>query len=395
MGAGAAGVFAALRAKELNPSLRLLVVDRAAKPLRKVSISGGGRCNVTHDCDDLDILLGCYPRGGPRLEALLTRFMPYDTVDWFRARGVSLKTEPDGRMFPVTDSSQTIIDCLMKQAHKLGIELRMKVGVKSVTHRQGQFSLLTGDGQLQAKRILLATGGASRATEWLTSFGHRLAEDIPSLFTFCVKHPAIDGLQGLSVPKVRLRLISDPDFESEGPLLITHWGISGPAVLKLSAFSARELAKRNYHADLLCDLLPDYEAERLEDLLEAQSSPKQIGKASPFAEIPKRLWSRLIQTAGLGAKQTWNRLTPNSTSRLIQTLKGLPLQVVGKGVFKEEFVTSGGVELHEIDIYTMESRRVPGLFVAGELLNVDGITGGFNFQNAWASGFVAGEGLAG
>lgn len=388
-------MFAALRAKSLNPGASVLVLEKSPKPLRKVKISGGGRCNVTHDCDDLDLLLRAYPRGGPRLEAILLRFMPPDTVSWFRERGVVLKVEPDGRMFPTTDSSQTIIDCLLREASSLAVELKTKTGVKSLTGRSGNFELLTDQGLIRCKKVLLATGGASKASQWLETFGHQLVPDIPSLFTFCCQAPLIKDLQGLSVDPVGLTLKTQPEFESEGPLLITHWGLSGPAVLKLSAFAARDMAACSYEVDLHCDLLPSLEKSELVERLEQLDSKKLVRSHCPFPIIPKRLWQRLTEHSRIGKKREWQRLTPQEVERLVQTLKSLNLPITGKGVFKEEFVTSGGVPLHEVDIYTMESRKVPGVFVAGELLNVDGITGGFNFQNAWATGFVAGEGLAG
>jgi predicted Rossmann fold flavoprotein len=394
VGAGAAGIFAALRAKQLEPSFQVLVLEKAPKPLRKVAISGGGRCNVTHDCDDLDFLIGCYPRGGPRLESILTRFMPYDTVDWFQSRGVPLKTEADGRMFPKSNKSQSVIDCLLGEAQRFGVEVRTRVGVTNVAGRSGEFRVQTAQEDLRAKRVLLATGGASKANEWLRAFGHELVEDIPSLFTFCCTHPAIVGLQGLSVERVRLSLQTQPGFESEGPFLITHWGVSGPAVLKLSAFAARVLAELSYRARMQCDLLPHLDSSEVESRVRGLSaSGKQVSTLNPFPEIPKRLWQRLLMVAGVGENQHWRKLKDHALVSLTQTLKSLALDIDGKGVFKDEFVTSGGVPLHEIDVYTMESRKAPGVFVAGELLNVDGITGGFNFQNAWASGFVAGEGL--
>lgn len=396
VGAGAAGVFAALRAKELSPKLRLLVLEGSAKPLRKVAISGGGRCNVTHACHDLDWLLSCYPRGGPRLEVVLGRFMPDDTVAWFAERGVKLKTEADGRMFPVTDSSQTIIDALLTTCRQRRVELRTEVKIEGVKRREGRgFELRRGSEKLSASRLLLATGGASRATSWLREMGHEVVPDIPSLFTFCVQHPVIEGLQGVSVARVGLRLDAGGErFEAEGPMLITHWGLSGPAVLKLSAFAARALATTSYSAELLCDLLPGQSLAEVLQQLE-RGGEQRVSTTSPFPTLVKRLWQRLLQRAGVAETTTWRRLPPAQVDALARGLKGLPLTVRGKGAFKEEFVTSGGLPLHELDPYTMESRKVPGLYVAGELLDVDGITGGFNFQNAWATGYIAGEGLSG
>lgn len=394
VGAGAAGVFAALRAKELSPELKIVVLEGSPKPLRKVAISGGGRCNVTHACHDLDWLLACYPRGGPRLEAILGRFMPEDTVRWFQERGVGLKTEADGRMFPTTDSSQTIIDALLGACREREVELRMGTKVERLSRGPGEFELHCGGQTLRGAKVLLAMGGGSRATGWLGQMGHKIVPDIPSLFTFCVKHPVLEGLQGISVPRVGLRLETEPKHEAEGPFLITHWGVSGPAVLKLSAFAARTLAALNYQADLRCDLLPDLSLEDVLEKLE-RGGEARVHTASPFPNVSKRLWQRLAAQAGVSESTIWRRLPPAQVDGLAQLLKGLKLRVSGKGVFKEEFVTAGGLPLHEVDPYTMESRKVPGLYVAGELLDVDGITGGFNFQNAWATGYIAGEGLAG
>lgn len=397
VGAGAAGVFAALRAKELSPNLRLLLLEGSARPLRKVAISGGGRCNVTHACHDLDWLLSCYPRGGPRLEAVLGRFMPEDTVAWFAERGVTLKTEADGRMFPVSDSSQTIIDALLSTVRQRRVELRTEVKVDQVRTRSkgAGFELRCGSEKLSTARLLLATGGASKATTWLRELGHDVIPDIPSLFTFCVQHPVIEGLQGVSVAKVGLHLrAGDEKFQAQGPMLVTHWGLSGPAVLKLSAFAARALAATKYRAELRCDLLPEHTLEEVLQQLE-RGGEQRVATASPFPTLVKRLWQRLLRKAGVEEGTTWRRLPAAQVDALARDLKGLALTVKGKGAFKEEFVTSGGLPLHEVDPYTMESRKVPGLYVAGELLDVDGITGGFNFQNAWATGYIAGEGLSG
>lgn len=394
VGGGAAGFFAAIRFKEENPGGSVLILERGPKVLRKVSISGGGRCNVTHACDDLEHLLACYPRGGPRLEVLLGQFMPSDTVRWFAERGVALKTESDGRMFPRTDRSQTIVDCLTGAAHKFGVKWRTGLSVNGLRGSRDAFQLPCKDETIEARRVLLATGGGSKATGWLRERGHDMAEDIPSLFTFCCADPALTDLAGLSVERVRAELKLGPGFESEGPLLVTHWGLSGPAVLKLSAFAARALYRSDYRARLSVDLLPHFEPEVVREAIFGDISGKQVSSSRPFPEIPKRLWQRLVAKADIGFKQSWSMLKPVSRERLAGLLKGWELEIEGKGQFKEEFVTSGGLGLHEVDVYSMQSRRVAGLFVAGELLDVDGITGGFNFQNAWASGYVAGGGIA-
>lgn len=395
IGAGAAGLFAALRAKECDKSLQILVLEKGPQTLRKVRISGGGRCNVTHDCHDLDDLLACYPRGGPRLEAILGRFMPGDTIDWFALRGVKLKTEADGRMFPVSNNSETITKCLLDTAAQRGVEIRTKTSCRQLKRGQrGGFVVQLKDENLRARRVLLATGGGSKATDWLRDLKHEIIADIPSLFTFCCKDPRISRLPGTSVAKVSLTLKTDPEWESTGPLLVTHWGLSGPAVLKLSAFAARSLFECQYRASLICDLLPAIESQRLQNQLQRLDSPKQILNDNPFQEIPKRLWQSLVSSLPIKKNTSWKNAKPTHLESIVSSLKALEFQVEGKGVFKEEFVTAGGLPLHEVSPYTMESKRCKGLFVAGELLDVDGITGGFNFQNAWATGYIAGEGLA-
>lgn len=394
VGGGAAGFFAAIRFKEQCPERSALILERGPKVLRKVSISGGGRCNVTHDCQDLDDLLACYPRGGPRLRALLGQYMPADTVGWFAERGVTLKTEADGRMFPCSDRSQTIVECLTSAATRAGVEWRTGVSVQGLGGELDSFQLICKAETILARRVLLATGGGSKATDWLRERGHKPVEDIPSLFTFCCRDPVLNELAGVSVERVQARLHLGAEFESTGPLLVTHWGVSGPAVLKLSAFAARALHHSGYRARLIVNLLPDLTPGQIRDTLARETSEKQVSSSRPFLEIPKRLWQRLVSKADIGLKQPWSKLKPVSRERLAALLERWELELDGKGQYKEEFVTSGGLGLHEVDIRSMQSRRVPGLFVAGELLDVDGITGGFNFQNAWASGYVAGMGAA-
>lgn len=396
VGGGAAGVFAALGAKELAPELEIAILEASPRALRKVAISGGGRCNVTHQCQNLEILVSSYPRGGPRLKAILSRFMPEDTVAWFRTRGVELKTEADGRMFPVSNRSETIVDLLLEETRRLGIPLLTRCRVAKIEHSEGKgFSLESGQGAFTCHRLLLATGGGSRATTWLKDLGHELVPDVPSLFTFCCECPVLRGLPGLSVDPVHLRLETTPGFEQSGPLLITHWGLSGPAVLKLSAFAARVLAERDYRATLLCDWLPNLSRTDLLDTLKGEDiSPRRLG-SSPFPSLPRRLWQKFLEQNGLSVERTYRSLSSEETESLAESLKQCRLEICGKGVFKEEFVTSGGLPLREISVHTMESRKIPGLMVAGELLDVDGITGGFNFQSAWATGHLAAFGLIG
>lgn len=358
-GAGPAGYFAALRAKELNPNLRVVIVESGDRPLRKVKISGGGRCNVTHACFDPAELVKRYPRGERELRGPFSRFQPRDTVEWFEARGVKLKAEPDGRMFPVTDSSQTIIDCLERERKKLGIELYLNTKLKSVARGVSSgFDCTLNSNKEEVTEsfdyLLLATGSVEQGFLLARSLGHTITPTAPSLFTFNVSDPLIEGLSGVSVKDVGLVLKVDgaKPFKERGPLLITHWGLSGPAVIRLSAWAARELAANEYRAELVVDWNP--------------------GNFENSA-LPRRLEVRLVE--------------------LKRDRRRTSFTISGKGVFKEEFVTCGGVSLKEIDFRRMESKLVPGLCFAGEILDIDGITGGYNFQSAWTSGWIVGESL--
>ncbi len=397
IGGGAAGVFAAIHAKEASANLRIAVLEGSGRPLRKVAISGGGRCNVTHNVHDLEQLLACYPRGGPRLRPILERFMPEDTVRWFERRGVRLKSEPDGRMFPTTDRSETVVDTLLAELHRLRVPLITNERVRRLEHVPGSeypYRIVTKSGEQQARRVLLATGGGSKGPEWLGRLGHRTVADVPSLFTFCSTDPLLAELSGVSWGPVRLTLPGRPTLVSEGSFLITHWGVSGPSVLKLSAFAARTLFDLEYRADLLCDWLATYTPEELRALLlDPALQEKTLGNLR-LPPLPKRFWRRLLERVDLPATRTLRSLSGQEAEKLGKALKAFPLPIAGKGAFKEEFVTAGGLPLTEVYPYTLESRHLPGLFAAGELLDVDGITGGYNFQAAWASGYIAGFGLA-
>lgn len=390
VGGGAAGIFAALRVRELAPQHRVLVLESATHPLQKVKISGGGRCNVTHACFDLSRLLSFYPRGHKELRPILSRFGPAQTMEWFEQRGVPLKTESDGRVFPVSDRSQSIIDCLLGEAERLGVEVRTRATVVGLERQAQGFALTLRQESLLCRRLLLATGGNAQAWSWAAELGHHPVAGVPSLFTFTLKDPRFTELAGLSVEVARGKLAG---IRQEGPVLFTHWGLSGPLILRLSAWGARELAERDYHMPLALDLLPELAQEEvLVRLLEVQqrTPQRQLGTDCPFA-LPRRLWRALLGEMG---GQPWHRCPRKALNRLVEDLKNLQLEVVGKGVFKEEFVTAGGVPLGEVDLRTMESKLCPGLFFAGEILNVDGLTGGFNFQNAWATGWTAAQGIA-
>jgi len=396
IGGGAAGFFGAITHAEYGGG-STLILEKTSQVLGKVKISGGGRCNVTHACPDPKELSKSYPRGEKALIGPLHRWGVEDTIGWFESRGVELKTEPDRRMFPTTDRSQTIIDCLTRAAKDVGIEIRTGFGVKSIKCEQGGgFTLETEDGdELHTRSVLLATGGTRLAAgaRLAEQLGHRLAPAVPSLFTFKIKDQRLDGLPGISVPEVAVR-IEDSGLKSSGPLLITHWGVSGPGILRLSAWGARELAEKNYRFSLIVDWLPGIDvAAGFSDAREGWGK-RQVRTKSPFEVIPKRLWEKLVLSCGVPNDQTWARLTKVERNALVQSLNECTFQVDGKSMNKEEFVTCGGVLLEDIDLKTMQSKICPGLYFAGEVMDIDGITGGFNFQNAWTSGHHAGEAIA-
>lgn len=356
VGGGAAGFFAAIAAKKTYPQATVTLHERTNQVLSKVRISGGGRCNVTHACFDPKELVKHYPRGSKELLGPFHRFQPADTIEWFLDKGIELKTEDDGRMFPVTDSSQTIIDCLLKEADRVGVQIQL----------QSKFSL----SELDADRLILATGSAKGGWEMAKAFGHTIQPPVPSLFTFNIPDFPLESLAGISLDRVGLMLEGTKLFQ-EGPLLITHWGFSGPAALKLSAFGARFLAEKNYDVGLCIDWIPQFSKDELIGLL-SQDNPR---KALP---LPKRLWNLL------------SGRDESPIHKLCEKLKSDRYQVKGKTTNKAEFVTCGGVTLSEIHFKTMESKLRPGLYFCGEILDIDGVTGGFNFQNAWTTGWIAG-----
>ncbi|HAX80730.1 MAG TPA: aminoacetone oxidase family FAD-binding enzyme, partial [Cyanobacteria bacterium UBA11372] len=372
---------------------------------------GGGRCNVTHACFDPALLVQYYPRGGKALHSPFNRFQPRDTVAWFESRGVELKTESDGRMFPITDNSETIVDCLFEAAKQLGVKIRIGmsvVGVKvqeqlPITNDQlpitRQFEIeLKAGGSLQCDRILLATGSNPIGYQIARSLGHHIEPPVPSLFTFNISDRRLEDLAGVSVDNVRLRLLiaGKTALEQTGALLVTHWGLSGPAVLKLSAWGARLLHDCNYQTTLVINWLPQSNRENLRQQLLAvrsQLARRQIAANCPVL-LPRRLWQQLVSYVGIDPEQKWAELSNKVLNQLIGELCEGKYQIQGKGVFKEEFVTCGGVSLKEVNFKTMESRIVPGLFFAGEILDIDGVTGGFNFQSAWTTAWIAGQGMS-
>jgi predicted Rossmann fold flavoprotein len=409
-GGGAAGYFAAIACAEADPNCTVTLYEATAHPLAKVKVSGGGRCNVTHACFEPRELVKRYPRGGRELLGAFHRWQPRDTVEWFESRGVKLKTEEDGRMFPVTDDSQTIVDCLQGAAAKAGVVVCTQCGIKMVEGRAparpaGQepsppgFNLLLTTGEtIACDRLLLATGGnkSNAGLVIAAQFGHTIEPPVPSLFTFHIDDPRLKELSGVSVPEAATA-VRGTALKERGPLLVTHWGLSGPAVLKLSAWGARILHDCGYKFTLLVNWAPAFKAEALRGELErakTENPKKQLGTWCPVG-LPLRLWEKLLPAAGLKADATWATLSGAGLRALAAQVGEGEFTVTGKSMFKEEFVTCGGVRLSEIDFKTMESRLVPGLHFAGEVIDVDGVTGGFNFQAAWTGGWLAGRAMAG
>ena len=397
-GGGPAGFFAAIRCAELHPRVRILIIEKASQTLGKVLISGGGRCNVTHACFDPAKLITFYPRGGNELRGAFSRFQASDTVKWFESRGVKLKTESDGRMFPVTDSSETIVECLRSTAKKAGVEVRTGVNLLGMEKdsKNGFRLELRREAEvffIHTRKLLIATGSDRKTLDVLKSLGHTLEESVPSLFTFNVKDQRIDGLAGLSVENVTLKMDS---VLQRGALLITHWGLSGPAVLRTSAWGARELHEKKYRAQLFVNWLSDMSFEKALDVLNhnkewKENARKKVLTNPAFSQIPLRLWKQLVEFVG---EKNWADISKTELRKLAEELTAGEFTIEGKGQFKEEFVTCGGVKLNEVDFKTMQSRVVENLFFAGEVLNIDGITGGFNFQSSWTTGWLAGNELS-
>ena len=396
-GGGPAGFFAAIRCAELNPNLRVLIIEKSSQTLGKVLISGGGRCNVTHACFDPAQLITYYPRGGMALRGAFTRFQPLDTVKWFETHGVKLKAESDNRMFPVTDSAKTIADILLFEAKNAGVKVHVGATLQKVEKNpRGGFKLEVRNEAnvlpLQTKKLLIATGSDSKTREIVNSLGHSIEEPVPSLFTFNVKDKRIDGLAGVAVENVTLKMDA---LTQSGPMLITHWGLSGPAVLRLSAWGARILFDKKYRSILTVNWLGDYKLDAALEILQRnknwpESARKKIATQPAFSQIPIRLWKQLTDFIG---DKNWGDITKVEMRKLAEELTAGQFEILGKGQFKEEFVTCGGVNLDEVDFKTMQSRIIEDLFFAGEVLDIDGITGGFNFQSSWTTGWLAGSAL--
>jgi len=398
-GGGAAGFFCAITAARLNPDIKVILVEKSGKLLSKVKVSGGGRCNVTHACFSIPDMVKKYPRGSNFIKKTFYQFFTTDTVQWFAERAVRLKTEEDGRMFPESNSSQSIIDCLLKEAKDCHVEVRLHHEIRVIDQGGDPDSFLihfNNDLKLQADFVCLACGGYPKSSmfDWILQTGHSIEEPVPSLFTFNMPGNSIVSLMGISVPDALIK-ISGETLKERGPLLITHWGMSGPAVLKLSAWGARILKEKDYRFEIRVNWLGERTDQALRDeiqLIRESSGGKKIKQKNPW-EFPQRLWEWQLEQAGIKDIH-WADLPAALQNKLIQQLTNQSFQVEGKTTFKEEFVTAGGVRLAEIDHQTMESRIRPGLYFAGEVMDVDGITGGFNFQHAWTSGFIAGKAIA-
>jgi predicted Rossmann fold flavoprotein len=404
IGGGAAGFFCAINAARMNPQLKVIIVEKTSKLLSKVKVSGGGRCNVTHACFEISALVKRYPRGTNFLKKTFHQFNTSHCVQWFEERGVKLKTEPDGRMFSITDSSQTIIDCLLREANKYSVEIMMNREVKRIPkskvegQNQDGLSLEFANGEsIDTDYVVVACGSYPKSSmfEWLTSLGHTIETPVPSLFTFNMPGNSITQLMGVSVERTIVKVIGSK-LSDEGPLLITHWGMSGPAILKLSAWGARELADKNYHFKVLINWIPAYNEQTLRDawqVIRNKHSAQKISNRNPFG-LPNRLWEYLLQQSGVNEDLRWADLPGKEQNKLIKNLCAQEFEVKGKTTFKEEFVTCGGIKLSEVDANTMQSKIVPNLYFAGEILDVDGVTGGFNFQHAWTSGWIAANAIA-
>jgi predicted Rossmann fold flavoprotein len=394
IGGGAAGFFGAINLAKSCPDYRITILEKSNTVLGKVKISGGGRCNVTHSCFEPKELVKFYPRGRQELLGAFYNFQPLNTIKWFEERGVELKTEEDGRMFPVSNSSQTIIDCFTAEVEKYGVKVRLKSGVNSIERIGSKWFVDINDERLEADDIIMAAGSSSKIWKLLKSLGHRIVEPVPSLFTFNVADEKIHDLAGLSIANVKVKIKKKKSFTS-GPLLFTHWGLSAPAILKLSSAEAPLLNELDYKFGILVDFIPEVNEEELSEMLMdvQRSSTKNIYNHNTF-DFPKRFWNYLLSEAKVPEDRIWPELRKAEKSSLISSLKRMEYQVNGKSTFKEEFVTAGGVSLKEVNFKTMESKKASGLYFAGEVINIDGYTGGFNFQAAWTTSYLAASAIS-
>ena len=394
VGGGAAGFFAAFSVKEHHPESQVTIFEKSDKLLSKVKISGGGRCNVTHACFQVSQLSKFYPRGSKQLKKAFSIFQPKDTIAWFAARGIDLKTESDGRMFPVTDDSQTIIDCFLHEAHVKKIQIIKQARVNELHPEKSGFTLLFNESKQHFDKVIIASGGSPKARgfEWLQNISHSIISPIPSLFTFNMPEEPVKELMGLVVENATAR-IQGTKLQYTGPILITHWGMSGPAILKLSAWGARLLYDHNYKFNVQMNWLSVKSENEVHDMINAQMDrirKKKIANANPFG-LPNRMWLFLLEKVQINSDSPWMELSKKNRNKLVNVLLNDVYAVSGKTTFKEEFVTCGGVSLSDVDIKTMQSIVCKDLYFAGEVLDIDGITGGFNFQAAWTTGYIAGK----
>ncbi|SDB65654.1 hypothetical protein SAMN03097699_3130 [Flavobacteriaceae bacterium MAR_2010_188] len=401
VGGGAAGFFTAINIAEQNGSLSIAILERGKEGLQKVKISGGGRCNVTHAEFIPSELVLNYPRGEKELLGPFHTFMTGDTIDWFEKRSIPLKIEEDGRMFPTTDSSQTIVDCFLDEAEKYDIDLLYNHSLKNFRKIENKWELKTSTEDLSCEKLVLATGSNPKVWDLLETMGHSILAPVPSLFTFNIKDERIKDIPGVVVEDVEVEVLfkdskNNPNLVSEGPLLITHWGMSAPSILKLSAFGAIEFAKCDYRFQIKINFIKKSVEECLDELknLKTELSKKQVSNYAQF-NLPKRFWNKLVEASTIESGETWADLNKEKLASLAEQLTNGIYEVNGKSTFKEEFVTAGGVELKEVDFKRFESKLFPKLFFAGEVLNIDAVTGGFNFQNAWTAGFIVAKAISG
>ena len=396
IGGGAAGFFCAVNAARMHPQMQVIILEKTGKLLSKVKVSGGGRCNVTHACFSISEMIKKYPRGSSFLKKSFHHFFTTDTIQWFNDRGIELKTESDGRMFPITNNSQTIINCLLDEAAKYQVQIEMNTDVKQIIKSDGAWQLILSSGKhIDTDMVCIAAGGSAKASQfdWLKDLGHSVTDPVPSLFTFNMPGNTITELMGVSIENVSVKVAGEK-MQQEGPLLITHWGMSGPAILKLSAFTAVLLAEKNYSFTAVINWLPTYNEITLKEkfqLLRFDLAPQKIVNRNPF-NLPARLWEYLLHQNGIHQDLRWADLPAKEQNKLIKNICAQEFPVKGKTTFKEEFVTAGGINTGEIYANTMESKLHKGLFFAGEVINIDGVTGGFNFQNAWTTGWLAARG---
>ena len=394
VGGGAAGFFTAINAAEQNADLKILILERGKEVLTKVRVSGGGRCNVTHAEFIPAELIKKYPRGEKELRGPFHSFMTGDTIGWFEKRGIELKTEDDGRMFPVTDSSETIIECFRNECKRLGISVKTTESLKSFSKTEGLWQINTNNRIFHASKLMLATGSNSKIWNLLEKMGHRIIPAVPSLFTFNIQDMRIKDLAGIALD-AEVRVLGEK-LESSGPLLITHWGMSGPAILKLSAWGARELSDLNYKFKIQVNWIPGYSAQDILEILKDlkfEISKQQVSTRPQF-ELPKRFWQSIVTASRIKPETKWADLNKDQLKSLAEQLTEAKYSVNGKSTFKEEFVTAGGIDLKEVDFKTFESKILKDLYFAGEILNIDAITGGFNFQNAWTGGYLAAKAMS-